>query len=67
MGIVTVRLTDQEERTLTRRARLARVKRATFIRMLIREEPFTTGADVLADAKSRRGDARLRVSAKDQE
>src|SRR6185312_1066764 len=62
MGILTVRLTDQEEQVLTRRARLARVKRATYVRMLIREEPFLTGADILADAIKRKGDVRLRVS-----
>ena len=62
MGILTVRLTDEEEQMLTRRARLARMKRATYVRMLIREEPFLTGADVLADAVKRKGDVRLRVS-----
>ena len=62
MGILTVRLTDEEEQMLTRRSRLARMKRATYVRMLIREEPFLTGADVLADAVKRKGDARLRVS-----
>ena len=64
MAILTVRLTEEEERVLTRRARLARVKRATFVRMLIREEPLATGADVLADARTRKGDERLRVSPK---
>jgi hypothetical protein len=61
MGILTVRLTEEEERMLTRRSRNARMKRATYVRMLIREEPFVTGADVLADALSRMGDTRLRV------
>jgi hypothetical protein len=60
MGILTVRLI--EEQVLTRRSRLARMKRATYVRMLIREEPFLTGADVLADAVKRKGDVRLRVS-----
>jgi hypothetical protein len=64
MGILTVRLTQQEERVLARRARIARMKRATFVRMLIREEPLSTGADVLADARTRKGDERLRVSSK---
>jgi hypothetical protein len=61
MGILTVRLTEDEERMLTRRARAARLKRATYVRMLIREEPFVSAADVLADADKRRGDSRLRV------
>jgi hypothetical protein len=64
MGILTVRLTEDEERVLTRRSRQARMKRATYVRMLIREEPLVTGADVLADAAKRMGDARLRVSRK---
>ena len=47
---------------LNRRSRQARMKRATYVRMLIREEPFVTGADVLADAVKRKGEARLRVA-----
>ena len=39
-------------------------KRATYVRMLIREEPFVSGADVLVDAAKRMGDVRLRVSRK---
>jgi hypothetical protein len=62
MGILTVRLTEDEERLLTKRSRSARMKRATFVRMLIRDEPLTTAADVLRDASKRMGDARLRVS-----
>lgn len=62
MAILTIRLTDEEEQVLTRRSRQARMKRATFVRMLIREEPFITGADVLADALKRKGEARLRAT-----
>jgi hypothetical protein len=64
MGILTVRLTEEEERVLARRSRSARMKRSTYIRMLIREEPFVTAADVLTDAPKRMGDIRLRVSRK---
>jgi hypothetical protein len=64
MGILTVRLTEDEERVLARRSRQARMKRATYVRMLIREEPVATSADVLADAAKRMGDVRLRVSRK---
>jgi hypothetical protein len=64
MGILTVRLSEEEERLLARRSRSARMKRATYVRMLIREEPFITGADVLADAPKRMGDLRLRVTRK---
>jgi hypothetical protein len=61
MGILTVRLSEEDERVLARRARAARLKRATYVRMLIREEPFVSATDVLADAAKRMGDARLRV------
>ena len=62
MGILTVRLTEEEERLLERRSRNARMKKASFVRQLIREQPFETAADVLADAEKRIGDTRLRVS-----
>ena len=64
MGILTVRLTDEEERLLSRRSRSAGMKKATYVRHLIREQPFVTAADVLADAEKRMGDERLRVSRK---
>jgi hypothetical protein len=72
MAILTVRLTPDEERLLTKRSRAAGMKKATFVRQLIREEPFVTGADVVKDAErrtgatrmgaTRMGDARLRIS-----
>jgi predicted DNA-binding protein len=61
MAILTVRLTDEEERLLARRSRKAGMKKATYVRQLIREEPFVSGADVLLDAAQRMGDQRLRV------
>lgn len=64
MAILTVRLTEDEEKLLARRSRKAGVKKATFVRQLIREEPFVTGADVLVDAVQHMGDQRLRVSRK---
>jgi hypothetical protein len=62
MAILTVRLTADEERLLAKRSRGAGMKKATFVRQLIREEPFVTGADVVKDAERRMGDARLRIS-----
>jgi hypothetical protein len=38
------------------------MNKATFVRQLIREEPFVTGADVAKDAERRMGDVQLRVS-----
>jgi hypothetical protein len=63
MAILTVRLTDEEEKLLARRSRKAGMK-ATYVRQLIREEPFVTGADVLLDAAGRMGDLGLRVARK---
>ncbi len=64
MGILTVRLTEEEELLLARRSRKAGMKKATYVRHLIREEPFVTAADVLVDAAQRMGDSRLRISRK---
>jgi hypothetical protein len=64
MAILTVRLTEEEERLLKLRSRRAGMKKASFVRKLIREEPFETAGDVLADALKRMGDERLRVSRK---
>lgn len=64
MAILTVRLTNEEEVLLERRSRNAGMKKATFVRQLIREEPFNTAGDVLADATHRLGDQRLRISRK---
>ena len=62
MGILTVRLTEEEEQLLAKRSRGAGMKKASFVRKLIREQPFETASDVLADAAKRMGDERLRVS-----
>jgi hypothetical protein len=62
MAILTVRLTADEEKLLARRSRSAGMKKASFVRKLIREQPFDTARDVLADAEKRLGDVRLRVS-----
>ena len=64
MGILTVRLSDEEEELLAKRSRNAGMKKASFVRRLIREQPFETAADVTADAARRMGDQRLRVSRK---
>jgi hypothetical protein len=64
MARLTVRLTDEEERLLARRARNAGMKKATFVRHLIREESFTTASEVLVDAAQRMGDTHLRASRK---
>jgi predicted DNA-binding protein len=64
MGILTVRLSDEEERLLLKRSRSAGMKKATYVRQLIRETPFVTGSDVLDDLERRYGDERLRIERK---
>jgi predicted DNA-binding protein len=64
MPILTIRLTDEEKRILTMRSRKAGLKKATFVRQLIREQPYETAADVLADMAKHWGDERLRVGRK---
>jgi predicted DNA-binding protein len=61
MPILTVRLTEEEKRILENRSRKAGVKKATFVRQLIRETPFESSMDVLADLEKRMGDKRLRI------
>ena len=61
-AILTVRLTDEEKRILARRSRRAGMKKATFVRQLIRETPFDTASDVLRDLEQHFGDGRLRIA-----
>lgn len=61
-AILTVRLTAEEKRILARRSRRAGMKKATFVRQLIRESAIETADDVLRDLESHRGDERLRVA-----
>jgi hypothetical protein len=61
MPILTVRLTEEEKRILENRSRKAGVKKAAFVRQLIRETPFESSMDVLADLEKRMGDKRLRI------
>jgi hypothetical protein len=64
MAILTVRLTAEEDKLLMQRSRKVGMKKASFVRKLIREQTFTTAADVSADAEKRMGDVRLRVSSR---
>ncbi|MBM3855923.1 MAG: hypothetical protein FJ399_22685 [Verrucomicrobia bacterium] len=61
-AILTVRLTPEEKRILAQRSRRAGVKKATFVRQLIREIPFETARDVLRDLTPHLGDERLRIT-----
>jgi hypothetical protein len=60
-SILTVRLTREEEGILARRSKRAGLKKATFVRQLIREEEIVTGADLAAWIDRHEGDPRLRI------
>jgi len=61
-AILTVRLTKEEEGILAKRSKQAGMKKATFVRQLIRQEEIVTGADALAWVKRHWGDQRLRIA-----
>ena len=61
-AILTVRLTKEEQGILTKRSKRAGMKKATFVRKLIRDEEIITGADLSAWADRHAGDERLRVT-----
>ena len=61
-AILTVRLTAEEKRILAQRSRRAGMKKATFVRQLIRETPVESASDVLRDIKHHLGDERLRIA-----
>jgi hypothetical protein len=60
-SILTVRLTKEEEGILAKRSKQAGMKKATFVRQLIRQEEIVTGADALAWSERHAGDQRLRI------
>jgi predicted DNA-binding protein len=61
MPMISIRLTEEERRILVQRSRQAGMKKATFVRSLIRERPIETGADALADHERHMGDQRMRI------
>jgi predicted DNA-binding protein len=61
MPMISIRLTEEERRILARRSREAGMRKATFVRSLIRERPIETGADLLADHERFMGDPRMRI------
>lgn len=60
-SILTVRLTREEQAILAKRSKRAGMKKATFVRKLIRDEEIVTGSDALAWADRHMGDERLRI------
>ncbi len=61
-AILTVRLTKQEQGILAKRSKRAGMKKATFVRKLIRDEEIVTGADLLLWADRNVGDERLHIT-----
>ncbi len=60
-AILTVRLTTDEQRILAKRYKRAGMKKATFVRKLIRDEEIVTGADALAWSERHGGDSSFRI------
>ncbi len=60
-AILTVRLTKEEQSILAKRSKRAGMKKATFVRKLIRDEEIVTGADALAWSERHWGDTSLRI------
>ena len=63
-AVLTVRLSKEEQGILAKRSKRAGMKKATFVRKLIRDEDIVTGADLLAWASRHAGDERLRISSR---
>ena len=63
-AVLTVRLSKEEQGILAKRSKRAGMKKATFVRKLIRDEEIVTGADLLAWASRHGGDERLRISSR---
>lgn len=61
-AILTVRLTKEEQGILRKRSKRAGMKKATFVRKLIRDQEIVTGADLTAWADRHGGDERLRIT-----
>jgi len=61
-AILTVRLSKEEQGILAKRSKCAGMKKATFVRKLIREEEIVTGVDLLSWVDRNVGDERLRIS-----
>ena len=61
-AILTLRLTKEEQGILAKRSKRAGMRKATFVRKLIRAEEIVTGADLSAWADRRAGDERLRIT-----
>ena len=61
-AVLTVRLSKEEQGILAKRSKRAGMKKATFVRKLIRDEEIITGADLLSWVGRHAGDERLRIS-----
>jgi len=61
-AVLTVRLTKEEQGILAKRSKRAGMKKATFVRKLIRDEEIITGADALAWSERNWGNPALRIS-----
>lgn len=65
MSILTVRLSEDEKAQLAKRAKSAGTTAGGLVRELIREKPFVTSADLLAEMETLLGDKRLAVKSRE--
>lgn len=61
MGVLTVRISDEEKAALSRRAKAEGTTESALVRRMIQEKPFATSADLLAEIETLMGDKRLAV------
>jgi len=59
MSVLTIRLSEEEKRSLQRRAKAEKTTTGALVRQLINEKPFATSADLLAEMDALKGDKRL--------
>ena len=60
MAVLTVRISEKEKADLARKAKAAGVSAGGYVRQLLNERVFVTGADLLREMERRMGDKRLR-------
>ncbi len=61
MSVLTVRISEEEKAALSRRAKAEGTTESALVRQMIREKPFTTAADLLAEIETLMGNKKLAV------
>lgn len=61
MGVLTIRISDEEKKALARRAKAEGTTTGALVRRLIQDEPIHTAADLLKEMEDMMGDADLAI------